>query len=48
MTKCYEISRADLKRGAYRKVTLVQKSGTLPAKREIALLVQVLKKATQK
>lgn len=48
MTKTYRITRADLKKRAYKKLELVEKTGTVPEKREVDLLAQVLKKAMQK
>ena len=47
MTKTYTISRADLKKGVY-KAASVQKSGSIPVRREVALLARVLKEAVQK
>ena len=48
MTKVYEISRADLKKGAYKKVALVEKTGKVPVRRDIELLARVLVKAVQR
>ena len=47
MTKTYCITRADLKKRAYKKLELVEKTGVIPEKREVDLLVQVLRKAMQ-
>ena len=48
MTKTYRITRSDMKQRAYKKLELVEKTGTVPEKRGVELLAQVLRKAMQK